>query len=69
MSVGQLLALRRMALIRLEELFDITRILCTNKPTLVNRTMASRQCLFATAFSAVPKLIIRRHQQRKVCFK
>jgi hypothetical protein len=69
MSVGQLLALRRTALIRLEELFDITRILCTNKSTLVNRTMASRQCLFATAFSAVPKLIIRRHQQRKVCFK
>ncbi|CAF0883974.1 unnamed protein product [Rotaria sordida] len=65
MSVGQLLALRRAALIRLQELFDTTRILSMNKPTLVNRTIPSRQCLFATAFSAVPKLIIRRHQQRK----
>ncbi|CAF1127138.1 unnamed protein product [Adineta steineri] len=66
MSVGQLLALRRAALIRIEELFDTTRILLPiNKPTLVNRTVVSRQRLLATAFSAVPKLIIRRHQQRK----
>ncbi|CAF3420018.1 unnamed protein product [Rotaria socialis] len=65
MSVGQLLALRRAALIRLQELFDTTRILSMNKSTLVNRTMASRQCLLATAFSVVPRLIIRRHQQRK----
>ncbi|CAF0883637.1 unnamed protein product [Rotaria sp. Silwood1] len=65
MSVGQLLALRRAALIRLQELFDTTQILSINKPTVVNRTMTSRQCLLATAFSAVPKLIIRRHQQRK----
>ncbi|CAF2410490.1 unnamed protein product [Rotaria sp. Silwood2] len=65
MSVGQLLALRRAALIRLQELFDTTRILSMNKSTSVNRTITSRQCLLATAFSAVPKLIIRRHQQRK----
>jgi len=64
MSVGQLLALRRAALIRIQELFDTTRILSINKPTI-----SSRQRLFVTAFSAVPKLIIRRHQQRKVCFK
>nr|ACI90382.1 StAR-related lipid transfer (START) domain containing protein-like protein [Philodina roseola] len=43
MSVGQLVALRRVASVRIQEL----------------------QCLIATAFSAVPKLIIRRHQQRK----
>ena len=62
MSVGQLLALRRAALIRIQELFDTTRILSLNKSTI-----PSRQRLFATAFSVVPKLIIRRHQQRKVC--
>jgi len=67
MSVGQLLALRRAALIRIQELFDTTRILSLNKSTLDNKTIPSRQRLFATAFSAVPKLIIRRHQQRKVC--
>lgn len=67
MSVGQLLALRRAALARLEELFDTNRILAINKPTLANRTIAARQRLVVTAFNAVPKLIIRRHQQRKVC--
>jgi hypothetical protein len=68
MSVGQLLALRRAALIRIQELFDTTRILSNNKSTLVNKTIPSRQRLFANAFSAVPKLIIRKHQQRKVSF-
>ena len=63
MSVGQLLALRRAALIRIQELFDTTRILSRN-----NKTIPSRQRLIATAFSAVPKLIIRKHQQRKVYF-
>jgi hypothetical protein len=67
MSVGQLLALRRAALIRIQELFDTTRILSINKSRLVNRTNPSKQRLFATAFSVVPKLIIRKHQQRKVC--
>jgi hypothetical protein len=66
MSVGQLLSLRRTALIRIQELFDTSRILSINKPTSVNRTIPSRQRLLATAFSAVPKLIIRKHQQRKV---
>ena len=66
MSVGQLLSLRRAALIRIEELFDTRRILSINKPTLVNRTVASRQRLLTSALGAVPKLIIRRHQQRKV---
>ena len=66
MSVGQLLALRRAALARLEELFDTTKILLSNTPSLTTRTVVSRQRLFATAFIAVPKLIIRRHQQRKV---
>jgi hypothetical protein len=64
MSVGQLLALRRSALIRIQELFDTTRILSLS----VNKTIPTRQRLFASAFSAVPKLIIRRHQQRKVWF-
>jgi hypothetical protein len=72
MSVGQLFALRRTASIRIQELFDTTRILSSNKddqiPSLVNTTVATPQSLLATAFSAVPKLIIRRHQQRKVCF-
>jgi len=72
MSVGQLFALRRAASIRIQELFDTTRILSSNKddqiPALVNTTVATPQSLLATAFSAVPKLIIRRHQQRKVCF-
>jgi hypothetical protein len=71
MSVGQLFALRRAASIRIQELLDTTRILSTNKDdqisTLVNTTVATPQSLLATAFSAVPKLIIRRHQQRKVC--
>ena len=72
MSVGQLFALRRAASIRIQELFDTTRILSSssNKDeqtrTLVNSTVATPQSLLATAFSAVPKLIIRRHQQRKV---
>ncbi|CAF1381371.1 unnamed protein product [Adineta steineri] len=69
MSVGQLFALRRAASIRIQELLDTTRILSPNKddqiPTLVNTTIATPQSLLATAFSAVPKLIIRRHQQRK----
>ncbi|UJR21044.1 hypothetical protein I4U23_024144 [Adineta vaga] len=65
MSVGQLFALRRAALARLEELFDTTKILSLHKPVVENRTLISRQRLFATAFSAVPKLITRRHQQRK----
>ncbi|CAF0840891.1 unnamed protein product [Adineta ricciae] len=65
MSVGQLLALRRAALVRLEELFDTTKILLSNAPALTTRTVVSRQRLFATVFIAVPKLIIRRHQQRK----
>ena len=72
MSVGQLFALRRAASIRIQELLDTTRILSIKKddqiPTLVNTTVASPQSLLATAFSAVPKLIIRRHQQRKVRF-
>jgi hypothetical protein len=72
MSVGQLFALRRAASIRIQELFDTTRILSSNKddqiPQLVNTTVATPQSLLATAFSAVPKLIIRRHQQRKVRF-
>jgi hypothetical protein len=72
MSVGQLFALRRAASIRIQELLDTTRILSSNKddqiPTLVNTTVAPPQSLLATAFSAVPKLIIRRHQQRKVRF-
>jgi hypothetical protein len=71
MSVGQLFALRRAASISIQELLDTTRILSSNKdeqiPTLVNTTVATPQSLLATAFSAVPKLIIRRHQQRKVC--
>ena len=74
MSVGQLFALRRAASIRIQELFDTTRILSSstsNKDdqttSLVNPTVATPQSLLATAFSAVPKLIIRRHQQRKVC--
>jgi hypothetical protein len=63
MSVGQLVALRRAASIRIQELFDIKRLTKVQHiPTVI-----SRQCLLATAFSAVPKLIIRRHQQRKVC--
>jgi len=73
MSVGQLFALRRAASIRIQELFDTTRILSPNKddqiPPLVNRTVTPPQSLLATAFSAVPKLIIRRHQQRKVRFR
>lgn len=73
MSVGQLFALRRAASIRIQELFDTTRILSSNKddqiPTLVNPTVATSHSLFATAFSAVPKLIGRRHQQRKVRFE
>ena len=60
MSVGQLSALRRAALIRIQELFDTTGILSLNK------TIPTRQHFLATAFSAVPRLIIRRHQQRKV---
>lgn len=72
MSVGQLFALRRAASIRLQELLDTTRILSTNKDeqilTLGHPTVATPQSLLATAFSAVPKLIIRRHQQRKVGF-
>jgi hypothetical protein len=68
MSVGQLLALRRAALIRIQELFDTTRILSINKSLSVDKTIPTRQRLFASAFSVVPKLIIRRHQQRKVCF-
>ena len=71
MSVGQLFALRRAASIRIQELFDTARILSSNKddpiPALVHPTVATTQSLLATAFSAVPKLIIRRHQQRKVC--
>lgn len=59
MSVGQLLALRRAALIRIQELFDTTRILSLNK------TVQTRHHFLATAFTAVPKLIIRKHQQRK----
>ena len=70
MSVGQLFALRRAASIRLQELLDTTRILSTNKDeqilTLGHTAVATPQSLLATAFSAVPKLIIRRHQQRKV---
>jgi len=60
MSVGQLLSLRRAALIRIQELFDTTRILSLNK------TVQTRPHFLATAFTAVPKLIIRKHQQRKV---
>lgn len=75
MSVGQLFALRRAASIRIQELFDTTRILSSSSSSnkddqttrLVNPTAATPQSLLATAFSAVPKLIIRRHQQRKVC--
>jgi hypothetical protein len=70
MSVGQLFALRRAASIRIQELLDTTRILSSNKddqiPPLVNTIVTTPQSLLATAFSAVPKLIIRRHQQRKV---
>ena len=74
MSVGQLFALRRAASIRIQELFDTTRILSSSSSsnkdeqagTLVNTTAATPQSLLATAFSAVAKLIIRRHQQRKV---
>ena len=70
MSVGQLFALRRAASIRLQGLLDTTRILSTNKDDqmspLAHPTVTSAQSLLATAFSAVPKLIIRRHQQRKV---
>lgn len=75
MSVGQLFALRRAASIRIQELFDTTRILSSSSnkeeqtATLVNSTAATPQSLLATAFSAVPKLIIRRHQQRKVRFQ
>ena len=69
MSVGQLFALRRAAALRIQELFETKKIFSAHKeeqkPTLVNRTVAARQCFIATAFSAVPKLIIRRHQQRK----
>jgi len=74
MSVGQLFALRRAASIRIQELFDTTRILSMNKddqipPLTTHQTVAPTQSLLASAFSAVPKLIIRRHQQRKVCSK
>lgn len=65
MSVGQLTALRRAALIRIQELFDTTRILTIST---MEKSIPIRQRFFATAFSAVPRLIIRRHQQRKVCF-
>ncbi len=70
MSVGQLFALRRAASIRIQELLDTTKILSSNKddqiPPLVHPIVTPPQSLLATAFSAVPKLIIRRHQQRKV---
>jgi hypothetical protein len=73
MSVGQLFALRRAASIRLQELLDTSRILTVNKddqrPTSSQTPATPPQSLFATAFSAVPKLIIRRHQQRKVMFE
>lgn len=72
MSVGQLFALRRAASIGIQELFDTKRILSSNKDdqisSIANTTVATPQSLLATAFSAVPKLIIRRHQQRKVCY-
>lgn len=67
MSVGQLSALRRAALIRIQELFDTTRILTLSKSNSMDKPIPIRQRFFATAFSAVPRLIIRRHQQRKVC--
>ena len=71
MSVGQLFALRRAASMRIHELFDTTRVFSSGKErsrsNQTNKIIPSRQCLIATAFSAVPKLIIRRHQQRKVC--
>jgi hypothetical protein len=70
MSVGQLVALRRAASIRIQELFNTTRIFDSNQDpsrfTHTNRSNSSRQCLLTTALSVVPKLIIRRHQQRKV---
>lgn len=74
MSVGQLFALRRAASIRIQEMFDTTRILSSSNKddqtaSSVNPTVATPQSLLATAFSAVPKLIIRRHQQRKVCLQ
>ena len=69
MSVGQLSALRRAALIRIQELFDTTRILTLSKSDSMEKSMPIRQRFFATAFSAVPRLIIRRHQQRKVCYR
>ena len=69
MSVGQLFALRRAASIRIKELLDTTPSTKDDQiPTLVNTTVTTSQSLLATAFSAVPKLINRRHQQRKVCF-
>lgn len=67
MSVGQLSALRRAALVRIQELFDTRRILNISKSDSMEKSIPTRQRLLATAFSAVPKLIIRRHQQRKVC--
>ena len=66
MSVGQLSALRRAALVRIQELFDTTRILTISKSDSMDKSIPTRQRLLATAFSAVPRLIIRRHQQRKV---
>lgn len=70
MSVGQLVALRRVASVRIQELFDTSRLFIdendVTRSSSVNRSISSRQCLIASAFSAVPKLIIRRHQQRKV---
>jgi hypothetical protein len=71
MSVGQLFALRRAASIRIQELLDTTKILSSSNkddqiPPLVHPIVTPTQSLLATAFSAVPKLIIRRHQQRKV---
>ena len=69
MSVGQLSTLRRMAVMHIQELFDVTRIFSRDKPILIERRVPSRQCLLAAAFSVVPKLIVRRRQQRKVYFK
>lgn len=70
MSVGQLGALRRAATMRIQELLQTTRLFDSQKAqsrtNVTSRNALTRQCLLATAFSAVPKLIIRRHQQRKV---
>lgn len=78
MSVGQLFALRRTASIRLRELIDTGRISSMNRdefnpsslpasPVTLTTPSSSGQSLFASAISAVPKLISRRHHQRKVC--